>query len=212
MPPGRKQQHSGNGDDVESGLRRQTSKSKIVPLKSSGTSGGRSKRDKESKKGTKRTGWGASKERNDEGPSGDGETDGIDAETASKQQPPPPKQCVDCMASYTFTCSSIENFCRCLCPHRVHVPRVIYLVIVAAILVGLLVILFTGIACQVRCYVGWHTRWLPYLLTPRRIPSACVPQRQLNHCIHTAACRSPCRRGAHVLARCCLVVGGVCAV
>lgn len=58
--------------------------------------------------------------------------------------------CVDCMAAYSFTCSSIENFCRCVCRHGTHVPRVVYLVLVAVVLVGFLVLLFAGVACQAR--------------------------------------------------------------
>jgi hypothetical protein len=58
--------------------------------------------------------------------------------------------CVDCTAAYSFTCGSIENFCRCICPHNRHVPRVIYLAVVAIILVGFLIVLFFGVSCQVR--------------------------------------------------------------
>lgn len=61
-----------------------------------------------------------------------------------------PVEVVDFLAAYGFTCSSIENFCRCCCPHHRHVPRIIYLIALVIVLVGLLVTLVVGLACQVR--------------------------------------------------------------
>lgn len=59
-------------------------------------------------------------------------------------------RCIDCLSAYRFTCASIENFCRCLCPHQRQVPRLIYLVVFGIVVLTFLIVFVTGIVCQVR--------------------------------------------------------------
>jgi hypothetical protein len=149
------------------GLKRKDSKSRIVPLNSSSgmnaadAAGGGEHKKGSSGPSTRKpvTVWKAAND-------GDPETGKFPKEEEEEEEGSGDvdelsvgEGCVDCMAAYGFTCASIENFCRCICPHGRHVPRVIYLVVVAIILVGFLVVLFVGVSCQVRPRVLWVSLW-----------------------------------------------------
>lgn len=94
----------------------------------------------------KKTGWGPDSRKGADLETGESGNPLEDAKQAANV----PVGVTDCVSAYSFTCSSIENFFNCCCPHRRHVPRVIYLVTVAIVFAGLLITLFIGVACQVR--------------------------------------------------------------
>ena len=65
-------------------------------------------------------------------------------------QAPKKERCGEFLAAYKFTCGSVENYCRCCCPHARHVPVALYLVPLVGVAVGLVVALIVGIVCHVR--------------------------------------------------------------